>query len=154
MSSCPRPRCIRRWEKYSHPCRIERENAELDKLGMRVQLINKDDFSNPEDVKTVNDLRSEAGGGETQCGVYLRVMEVQSEGLVRKRNNEIGKTRWGPSTRLLPGDVICKVNDIVDVRKISCTVLTDLTMDFVIYRPDHRLQHRLFWGEEQHWCEQ
>ena len=70
---------------------------------------------------------------------YLRVMEVQYEGLVRKRNNEIRKKRWGALTWIQPGDVICKLNDIVDVRKMQGPLLTDLTMDFVIYRPEHRL---------------
>ena len=41
------------------------------------------------------------------------------------------------------------MNDIVDVDQISCNVQTDLTMEFVIYRPSHRLQHRLLWGEGQ-----
>ena len=117
--------------------RIVREDAKLEKLGMRLQFIFKDAFSNPTDVEAINKLRSDGGGEQT---LYLRVMEVQHEGLVRNRNiNEIGKKRSGPLPWLLPGDVICKVNDIADVEKIKRNLQTDLTMEFIIYRPSHRL---------------
>ena len=116
--------------------RIVRTDAELEKLGIRVQIIDKADFayfSNPADVEAINELRSDGGGEQTR---YLRVMEVQYGGLVRNRNiNEIGKQRPSPLPWLLAGDVICKMNTIVSVDKIRCNLKTDLTMEFVIYRP-------------------
>ena len=97
--------------------RIVRKDAELEKLGMKVQIIYKAYFSNPADVEAINELRSDGGGEQT---LYLRVMEVQHEGLVRNRNiNEIGKKRSGPLPWLLPGDVICKMNDMADVKKTN-----------------------------------
>ena len=78
---------------------------------------------NPADVEAINELRSDGGGEQTR---YLRVMEVQYGGLVRNRNiNEIGKKRWGPLAWLLPGDVICKMNDMADVKEIKCNLQKD-----------------------------
>ena len=119
--------------------RIVRTNAKLEKLGMRVQILDKaaSPYLHPAEVGAINDLRSDAHGGGEQTW-YLRVMEVQYGGLVRNRNiNEIGRKCWG--SWLLPGDFICKVNDIADVEKIQHNLQTDLTMEFIIYRPSHRL---------------
>ena len=121
--------------------RIVRTDAELEKLGMRVQILDKaaSPYLHPAEVGAINDLRSDAHGGGEQT-LYLRVMEVQYGGLVRNRNiNEIGKQRPSPLPWLLAGDVICKMNTIVSVDKIRCNLKTDLTMEFVIYRPPHRL---------------
>ena len=79
---------------------------------------------------------------------YLRVLEVQDEGHVPTRNNEIRNTRSGALACIQPGDVILKHEDIIDVRKMledrgnypaDSPLLADLTLNFVIYRPEHRL---------------
>ena len=78
-----------------------RKEAELEHLGIRVHFIYKDAFWKPQDAVAVHELRFLEPARETN---HLRVMEVFDEGLVRKRNKDIGKTSRGEFQLLLPGD--------------------------------------------------